>query len=85
MEVNHAFFNKANGPNSLEVRATSSGANMVHDEVSQETRKTDVLAQYQFHGRDQSCRQASRKAQLSDQDASLMVCFDTKHAQFTGV
>ena len=45
---------------------------------------TDVLDQGQFHGRDQSRGQASRKAQLSDQDASLMVRFDTKHAQFIG-
>ena len=58
---------------------------MIRDEVSQETRRTDILAQGQFHGKDQSRCQASRKAQLNDLDASLMVHFDAKHAQSTGV
>ena len=44
---------------------------------------TDVKAQGQLHGRDQSRCQASREAQLSCQDASLIICFDTEHAQFT--
>ena len=56
---------------------------MLRDEVSQETRMTDVKTQGQLHDRDQSRRQTSRKAQLSCQDASPIICFDTEHAQFT--
>jgi len=56
----------------------------VRDEISQETHKTSVLVQGQHHGRNQSCRQAYLKAQLSDQDASLMIHFDAEHAQSTG-
>jgi len=82
-EVNHMLFNKASGSYSLEARATSFGANTFRDEVSQETRKTSVLAQGQHHGRDQSRRQACLKAQLSEQDASLVVHFYTERAQFT--
>jgi len=61
-EVNCTLFNKANSSNSHEVHATSFGANTVHDEVSQETRKTCVFAQGQHHDRDQSRRQAYLKA-----------------------
>ena len=57
---------------------------MVCDEVSWKTPKTSVLAQDQHRGRDQSRHQACLKAQLSDQDVSLMVHFDIEHAQFTG-
>jgi len=56
---------------------------MIRDEISQKTCRTDVLSQGQLYGRDQSRRQASRKAQLSDLDANLMVHFDDKHAQST--
>ena len=58
---------------------------MVRNEVSQETCRTDIKAQGQLHDRDQSHRQASRKAQLGDLDASIMFHFDAEHAQFIGV
>ena len=55
-EANHKLFDKANGLTSLEVRATSLGANTTCDEVSQETRKTSAAAQGQHNDRDQSRR-----------------------------
>ena len=63
LEVNRTFFNKANGSTALEVYAISLEANTTCDEVSQETRKTNVMAQSQYNDKDQSRYQTPLKAQ----------------------
>jgi len=99
LEANCTLVNKVNSSTSLQIRATSFEANMACDEVSQVTCKTSVVVQDQHNGRDQSRRQLSLEAQQtrvnhvlswktstsSDQDASLMVHFDTEQTQFARV
>jgi len=61
-KINHKLFDKENGSTSLEVHATSLGANTACDEISQETRKTSIMALSQHNGRDQSRRQTPLEA-----------------------